>query len=90
MELTRESAAGSLEKSDCLVTVKPSKQLALEIESSVMMRYGNQIRKVVNDALEEMQVTSGYIRVQDNGALDYCLRARVITALKRGCVSSDR
>lgn len=90
MEFIKESVAGSLDKSDCLVTIKPSEQFVLKIESSVMTRDGNQIRGVINDILEELQVTSGCIRVQDNGALDYCLRARIITAVRRGSGSSGR
>lgn len=85
MKILKEAAAGSLESSDCLVMVKPSESLQVEIESTVMKRYGKQIRQTVMETLQGLGVTAGYYKVQDKGALNFCLKARVITSTRRGC-----
>lgn len=85
MKIIKEAIAGSLESSDCLIMVKPSEKLEYEVESIVQKRYGGQIRAVIEDALKEMGVTAGYYFIQDKGAVDYCLRARITTVTRRGC-----
>ncbi len=85
MKIMKEAMAGSLESSDCLIMVKPSEKLEIEIESIVQKRYGKQIRAAIEETLDEMGITSGYYKVQDKGAIDYCLRARVQTVTRRGC-----
>jgi citrate lyase subunit gamma (acyl carrier protein) len=90
MKILKEAMAGSLESSDCLVMVKPSDSLEIEIESIVMKRYGNKIRAAVMEALHELDVTAGYYKVQDRGALDFCIKARIITASRRGCDNDNR
>lgn len=85
MKIQKEAAAGSMESSDCLVMVKPSESLQIEIESIVMKRYGEQIRKTVMETLQSLGVTCGYYKIYDKGALDFCLRARVKTSTRRGC-----
>lgn len=83
MEVIKEAVAGTLESSDCLVMVKPCNCLKIDIESIVIERYGNKIRQVVEEVISEMGVKSGYFKIQDRGALDYCIKARVRTAIRR-------
>lgn len=83
MKIYKEAVAGSLESCDCLVMVKPFDSLKVEIDSVVMERYGGRIREVVEETIREMGVDRGYFKVQDRGALDYCLRARVKSAIRR-------
>jgi len=85
MKISKEAIAGSLESSDCLIMVKPSETLEIEIESIVQKRYGKQIRAAIEETLEEIGVTAGYFKIQDKGAIDYCLRARMKTVSRRGC-----
>jgi citrate lyase subunit gamma (acyl carrier protein) len=90
MKIKREAMAGSLESADCLVMVRPSETLEIEIESAVMKRYGKAIRAAIIETLEEMSITAGYYKIQDRGALNYCLQARVTTATRKGCEGNDR
>lgn len=86
MRILKEAVAGSLESCDCLVMVKPFDSLKVEIDSIVMERYGRRIREVVEEVIREMGVDKGYFKVQDRGALDYCLRARVKSAIRRAAI----
>jgi len=85
MDIKKEAVAGSLESSDCLVMIRPSDLLQVDLESLVQEKYGSQILQLVEETLKELNITSGYLKINDRGALDYCLRARVKSAVKRGC-----
>lgn len=83
MEILHAASAGTLESSDVQITVLPSKDLDITIESDVIYQYGNHIRQLITDALQRMEVRSGEIRVIDKGALDCTLEARLETAVHR-------
>lgn len=84
MGIQRNATAGSLESCDCLVIASPAKTLEIRLESTVEQRFGAHIRGLVEETLRQAGVGSGRIAVTDRGALDYCIRARVITAARRG------
>ena len=49
MEIKKAATAGTLESSDCMVTVEPGEgKIDFSLESSVIHQYGNQLRKVVS------------------------------------------
>ncbi|MEG2175056.1 MAG: citrate lyase acyl carrier protein, partial [Oscillospiraceae bacterium] len=76
--------AGTLESSDVYVTVEPSKDvLEIEVDSVVYQQFGDAIRAAVASVLQEMGVTSGHVRLNDRGALECTIRARVETAVMR-------
>ncbi len=83
MEIYSKAVAGTLESSDAFVTVEPSETLSVELESVVSRQYGEAIRAAVQSVVDELGVTSGRICVNDRGALDCVIRARVETALRR-------
>lgn len=84
MEIKRPAMAGTLESSDCQVTVEPGDgQVEFELESAVMHQFGKQIRKVVMETLEHLDVKDVRITVVDKGALDCTIRARVEGAVYR-------
>ncbi|MDK2879792.1 MAG: hypothetical protein PWR06_2508 [Thermoanaerobacteraceae bacterium] len=83
MEILKEAVAGTLESSDCFVMVRPDRCLEIDIESIVLERYGKRIRQVVEEIISEMEVENGHFKIQDRGALDYCIRARMRTAIRR-------
>lgn len=84
MQIISNSVAGSLESSDCLVSVTPSHSgLSIDIQSSVFLQFGNQIKAVVHATATELGVTDASISVNDKGALDCTLKARTLTALRR-------
>lgn len=84
MEITRPAVAGTLESSDCQVTVEPGNgSVEFSLESAVINQYGNQIRKVVLQTLENLEINNVKISVVDKGALDCTIKARVEGAVFR-------
>ncbi len=84
MEIVKEAMAGTLESNDLLVKVSPGVGLEVVISSEVMRQFGAQIRKVVQETLQKQGVTGGQIVIEDKGALDCTIRARVQAAVLRG------
>lgn len=84
MDIKNPALAGTLESSDCMVTIEPGDgSVDLELESAVIHQYGNQIRKVTLETLERLGVDSAKVRVVDKGALDCTIKARVECAVYR-------
>ena len=83
MNITSIAVAGTLESSDIYVEVEPSEKLELNIESVVLNQFGEEIRATILSVLEELGVKNGKISVQDKGAIDCTIRARVETAVRR-------
>lgn len=71
----RAGHAGPDVRNDCLVTVDPAGN-GVVLRSTVGRLYGNAIRATVEGAAEELGWQGG-IEVEDCGALDFCLRARL-------------
>ena len=85
MKIVRSAAAGTMESSDVYVQIAPAGQgIQLQLESVVAQQFGDSIRALVMEVLEEHGVESANIRIMDRGALDCVIRARVETALLRG------
>lgn len=90
MEIKNTAMAGTLESSDVQVTVEPSAQgLSLNISSSVLSRFGRQIKATVLQSLEELGVSSAKVTVVDKGALECTIRARVECAVYRSAGKSE-
>lgn len=84
MEILRPALAGTLESNDALVKVEPRDAgLEVVITSEVMRQFGKQIRHVVEETLERLDVRKAQVIVEDKGALDCTLRARVQAAVLR-------
>lgn len=82
----KTAQAGTLESSDIMVTVAPGQAgsgIVIELESIVLAQYGEDIRRVLEEAVKEIEVTDVYIKAMDRGALDCTIRARTLTALGR-------
>ena len=78
MEIKRPAIAGTLESSDCQVMVEAGEgKIDLSLDSAVINQYGNQIRKVVLETLENLGVDDVKITIVDKGALDCTIKARV-------------
>ncbi len=91
MKIIKEAVAGALEHSDLLVKGAPSDKSTLDIviKSDVIKLFGKQIKKVVTDTLDKLSVSAGSIVIEDKGALDFVIRARVQAAVLRGCESQE-
>lgn len=86
MELKKSAIAGTYESSDAHVSVEPYEHgIEIDLESSVIDQYGDQIRASVKEVLEALEVTAAKLVITDKGALDCTLRARVETAVFRAC-----
>ena len=84
MEIKKSASAGTLESSDCMVTVEPgSGKLDLDLESAVIRQFGPQIRKVIFETLDRLEVTDAKVKVVDKGALDCTIKARIEAAVYR-------
>ena len=84
MEIRKTAVAGTLESSDCMVTVEPVKKgLELDLESAVIRQYGRQIRKVAMETLKRLDVKNARVTIVDKGALDCTIKARVECAVMR-------
>jgi len=85
MRITKTAVAGTLESSDVLITVEPESgsSVQIEIEGATAARFGEQIRGVVAETLAGFGVSACRVRLQDKGALDCTIRARLSAALLR-------
>lgn len=83
-DIVRRAVAGTLESSDAYVELEPGEGIELEIDSVVMNRFGEAIRRCVSEVLEEQGIQNVKMRLVDRGALDCVIRARVETAILRG------
>ncbi|AZS51677.1 citrate lyase acyl carrier protein [Entomomonas moraniae] len=84
MKIIKDAIAGTLESSDLQVKVSPQDNLEIVIHSNVMHQFGEKIADVVKETLNKLQVAEGLIIIEDKGALDCAIRARVETAVLRG------
>jgi citrate lyase subunit gamma (acyl carrier protein) len=66
-----------------MVQPNENKGIEVQLESIVMKQFGKQIEEVIKSSLEELKVTNVLLVAKDRGALDYTIRARVETAIKR-------
>lgn len=89
MEILKSAVAGTLESSDCMVTVEPGEGISLDLSSSVMNQYGRQIKAAVLETLERLDVKNANVTVVDKGALECTLKARVECAVFRSSDASS-
>ena len=84
MEIKKPAIAGTLESSDCQVTIEPGNgKIDFELESAVINQYGNQIKKVAYETLENLGIDNVKLTIVDKGALDCTIKARIEGAAYR-------
>lgn len=79
----KKGVAGTLESNDALITVYENDQLEIEITSIVYDFFKEEIEAVIKDTLKQLKIEKIKVVIVDKGALDYTIRARLITAIKR-------
>ncbi|VTM13805.1 Citrate lyase gamma chain [Raoultella terrigena] len=90
MKIVQAAMAGTLESSDLMVKVSPVESgLDVVIQSEVYKQFGDRITEVVNETLAALNIQQGLIVVDDKGALDCVIRARMQAALLRGMGRED-
>lgn len=86
MVIAEAASAGSQEKGDVFVTIEPGQSgIELKMTSSVIHQFGRRIREVVLETLERLEVQNARVELDDRGALDFVLKARVECAVYRAC-----
>ena len=82
--MTMETAqAGTLESSDCLVTVGPAEGRILDVRGGNAKLFAERTRRVVDEVLKRYGLRDVRVQIQDQGALEATLTARIETALDR-------
>lgn len=82
-KLIRTAAAGTEDSADVRVTVAPAETLRLTLHSTLHAQFGAAIEQTVRQVLTEQEIDCADVLVEDKGALDWILRARLETALGR-------
>ena len=83
MQITKAAVAGTLESSDAQVRIAPANTLEIELNSPVGKQFGDDILATIHDVLKQFEVSNAQVIVEDKGALDCVLRARLKAALLR-------
>ena len=85
MKILKNATAGTMESSDVYVEIEPGTEgIQLQLESVVAKQFGDSIKAVVREVLQEQGVEHANVRIVDRGALECVIRARVETAILRG------
>jgi len=82
----KTAQAGTLESMDCIVTVSESEKgrgISVSMEGASIARFGEAIIASTKDTLKKMGIRDIAVAIQDNGAGDLVLRARVEAAAAR-------
>ena len=81
----KEAMAGTLESGDILVQISPADApgLQIELDSTVAFQFGKQIKKVITETPEGLDIHDARVKATDKGALDCTIRARVTAAAVR-------
>ena len=85
MELKKPALAGTLESSDVQITLRPNpgQGIQIELQSDVKALFGQAIEETVRAVLAEFGVQDALVDVNDKGALDFVIRARMECAVCR-------
>lgn len=85
MEIKTTAIAGTMESSDIMVTLDPcaGDGIQIDLNSSVEKQFGDEIRSVIRETLEQLGILDARVTAVDKGALDCAIRARVKTAAYR-------
>jgi citrate lyase subunit gamma (acyl carrier protein) len=78
-------SAGSENKSDVLVKIESTNngEILIKLESKVAKIYGEQIEKLTKQTLNEANIKSANILIKEFGALDFIIKARLKTAIRK-------
>lgn len=86
MKIIKKAQSGSFESSDIIVLIEPvakDKGRHIEIDSTVMLEYGESIEKLILQKLDDYAISDIHLIVKDKGALEPTINARLETAITR-------
>ena len=81
--IVKEASAGTVESSDVLVELEPAEGRQIQLTSVVEAQFGDSIRAVAGEMLDQFGLENVCLRIDDRGALECVLRARIETAILR-------
>ena len=85
MELKKPAVAGTLESSDVQIMLRPNpgQGIQIDLKSDVKALFGDAIEATVRSVLEEFAILDAIVEINDKGALDFAIRARMECAVCR-------
>lgn len=85
MIIKKTSQAGTLESNDILVKLMPNPEgtILINLQSVVLKQFGKQIKTIALRTLQDHGITSCICDLEDKGALDYVIQARIESAIKK-------
>ncbi len=90
LRINHNAIAGTLESSDIQVMIEPTDNgLHIDLQSSVIAQYGEQIKQTVTEVLQNLEVENARVVCIDKGALECTIRSRVQTAVLRASDTKD-
>ena len=82
-EVLKPASAGTMESSDVLVELVPAEGREIQLTSVVEAQFGDSIRAVADEMRNQFDLQNVCLRIDDRGALECVLRARIETAILR-------
>lgn len=82
----RTAQAGTMESMDCIATVRelaPGSGMVILLAGSGAARFKSAMEKTIAVVLRSLEATDVEVSIQDNGAIDLVLGARVEAAVKK-------
>ena len=91
MEIKETASAGTIEKCDCLVTVsKGEGDIKINLSSKVLYQYGDSIKNTILQTLKKLHINDVTVDVEDMGAFEYVIVARLEAAIYRSQKQMDQ
>lgn len=82
MEIKRSAVSGTLESSDIMITLQKNVDgIVIDLDSTVYKQFGDRIKDVIIDTLQEKGIKNVHVIAHDRGALDCTIKARVQAAI---------
>jgi len=90
-KITTAGNKGKSIRSDCFVTLEITKSggIDIDLQSKVKTLFGDSIIELCKKELEFFSIKNCKINIEDSGALDYILTARIEAAVKM-CIETDK
>jgi len=85
MQIKKTAIVGTLESGDVQITIFPCEdgEIHIELESIVKAMFGDAIVETVEKVLEEFEINSAVVQLNDKGALDHVIRSRMQAVICR-------
>lgn len=83
MRVQKSAHAGTLQSNDCFIRISPSERLEILFNSPVAYEFGEQVEAMVQQCLERLGIDAVRVEIEDRGALDCTIAARLCTAIGR-------